>query len=423
MKSFSSLNGLKIDSIPIDDFWNTGDEKEQKIHRIHAYPAKFPAFITTKALAYVEQKEKFKPSKIGDIFCGCGTTAYEARRNNIDFWGCDINPVATLIAQVKSSSYEKGWLDKYHKKIIQNYGGQIAFPHYKDANERLKYWYTPKQYNDLSKLKQSILTAIPNKSSKYQKFFLCAFSNILKPASKWLAKSIKPQVDPNKQRQDVKDLFEKQYKFMFEANAESLIQGNARIEIKTKNFLDEKNSSKNLDLIITSPPYVTSYEYADLHQLSTLWLDFTQDYRNFRNGTIGSDFCHEDVEDMLSRLNSSGKKIVKKMQRVDKSKAKSVAKYYLDMQAVAEKSYHLLNNNGYALFVIGNTEYKSIRIDNALHLSQSLLNAGFKEIQITKRKISNKILTPYRDANGKFSSDASGRKIYSEEFIVIGKKS
>lgn len=30
-------------------------KREYKIHRIHAYPAKFPAFITTKALEYANQ--------------------------------------------------------------------------------------------------------------------------------------------------------------------------------------------------------------------------------------------------------------------------------------------------------------------------------------------------------------------------------
>ena len=110
------------------------------------------------------------------------------------------------------------------------------------------------------------------------------------------------------------------------------------------------------------------------------------------------------------------------MQAIDKAKAKAIAKYYLDMQTVAKKSYKLLNDDGYALFVIGNTEYKKVRIDNALNLSEALFDAGFSELQITKRKISNKILTPYRDANGKFSSDSSGRKIYSEEFIILGKK-
>ena len=38
------------------DFWDYGEEKEDLIHRIHNYPAKFPAFITTKALQYAEEK-------------------------------------------------------------------------------------------------------------------------------------------------------------------------------------------------------------------------------------------------------------------------------------------------------------------------------------------------------------------------------
>lgn len=420
MLTTKSIEKINTDSIPVDPFWNIGDEKELKIHRIHAYPAKFPAFITTKALEYVKQ-ERFIPKRIGDIFCGCGTTACEARRNSIDFWGCDINPVATLIADVKSHSFKKGWLEKHYKRILELYSSLTDFLTYENANSRLQYWYLPKQYNDLSKLKKAIMIAIPDKKSEYQKFFLCAFSNILKPASKWLTKSIKPQIDPKKKPQDVLELFKKQYDFMIKAYEESNSSGNSDIRIETANFLDETNSPK-LDMIITSPPYVTSYEYADLHQLSTLWLNYASDYREFRNGTIGSDYCHEDIEKEIAKLNSSGAEIVSKMQKIDKAKAKSIAKYYLDMQAVAKKSYNLLNDKGYALFVIGNTEYKKIHIDNALHLSESLLDAGFSELQITKRKISNKILTPYRDANGKFSSDSSGRKIYGEEFIILGKK-
>lgn len=421
MRSIHMISELNIDSIPIDSFWNVGDEKELKIHRIHAYPAKFPAFITTKALDYVHKNNYF-PQRIGDIFCGCGTTACEARRNNIDFWGCDINPVATLIAEVKSHSFQKGRLEKYYNEIINSYYSIKIFPTYDSANPRLQYWYTENQYNDLSKLKESILNSIQNKNSVYRKFFLCAFSNILKPASKWLTKSIKPQIDPNKSFVSVMTLFNKQYSFMIKAFDENNVNSNSKIMIETANFLENNNYSNNLDMIITSPPYVTSYEYADLHQLSTLWLGYTSDYREFRKGTIGSDFCHENIESEMGLLNSSGAEIVSKMKKVDKAKAKSIAKYYLDMQAVAKKSYNILNEKGYALFVIGNTEYKSVRIDNALHLSQSLLEAGFSELQITKRKISNKILTPYRDDNGKFSSDSSGRKIYSEEFIVLGKK-
>ena len=416
VKKFNEINDLN--TIPIDPFWNVGDEKEQKIHRIHTYPAKFPAFITTKAIDFSRQNN-LNPNKIGDIFCGCGTTAFESRRNNINFWGCDINPVATLIARVKSEAYQIKKLNDYFHAIISTYIELKEYPHYQNAIQRLQYWYLPEQYDDLSKLKTAIYIVFPQKT-KYRDFFLCAFSNILKPSSKWLSKSIKPQVDPNKPVQNVLSLFKHQYNFMIEAYSESRVKNDAKIEIVTESIFDEHNSNRNIDIIVTSPPYVTSYEYADLHQLSTLWLDYTTDFRDFRKGTIGSDYCSDTIE--YAQLNSSGAEIVYKMQDVDKSKAKSIAKYYLDMQRVARKSYDLLNNKGYALFVIGNTEYKDVRMDNAKHLSQSLFDAGFSELQITKRKISNKILTPYRDAKGKFSSDSSGRKIYSEEFIVIGKK-
>ncbi len=87
------------------DYWDFGGEREPLMHRIHAYPAKFPAFITPKAVAYA-QARGVTVNRIADIFCGCGTTALEAKRLGAPFWGCDINPVATLIAQVKSRDYQ-----------------------------------------------------------------------------------------------------------------------------------------------------------------------------------------------------------------------------------------------------------------------------------------------------------------------------
>jgi tRNA G10 N-methylase Trm11 len=94
----------RLSSSPVNSFWNSSADRELKLHRIHAYPAKFPSFIATKALDYAHSAG-VKVQTMADVFCGCGTVAFEARRNAIDFWGCDINPVATLIARTKSSSY------------------------------------------------------------------------------------------------------------------------------------------------------------------------------------------------------------------------------------------------------------------------------------------------------------------------------
>ncbi|MGD9780340.1 class I SAM-dependent methyltransferase, partial [Methanomethylovorans sp.] len=163
MIQIDNLREIDFESIPIDSFWNTGDEKELKMHRIHSYPAKFPAFITTKALEYA-QKNSINTEIIADIFCGCGTVAFEAKRCNIDFWGCDINPVATMIAQAKSHKYQPDKLDKYFNIIIDKYNQiNVDYTCYEFANERLKYWYDKENYEDLLRLKSAINESIPLK--------------------------------------------------------------------------------------------------------------------------------------------------------------------------------------------------------------------------------------------------------------------
>lgn len=421
MQTVNNVRQINFDSIPVDPFWNTGNENELKMHRIHAYPAKFPAFITTKALEFAKQ-EKDSIEWIADIFCGCGTVAFEAKRNNINFWGCDINPVATMIARSKSRKYRSGNLKKYYDLILEAFKqvDNEGFP-YERANDRLKYWYAKKQFEELSHLKKAIEKTIPARSS-YRLFFLCAFSNILKPTSRWLTKSIKPQIDPGKNPADVVFAFKGQCFFMMAANEESDAIGNSETDIITANFLDESTRHPTVDMIITSPPYVTSYEYADLHQLSSLWLAYAKDYRELRDGSIGSLYHAYNFDRELKRLNNTGGNIVFRLLDQDKAKARSVAKYFLDMQKVAKACHTMLSNKGMALFVIGNTEYKGVRIDNAKHLTESLLDNGFEEVTVTKRKITGKTLTPYRDEWGRFSADENSRKVYGEEFILIGRK-
>jgi hypothetical protein len=355
------------------------------------------------------------------VFCGCGTVAYEANRNNIDFFGCDINPVATMISKVKSTKYKESTLEKYFRLVINDFDKLDNKSYYQEANERLKYWYDKETYNNLFLLKQSILKNISSKSN-YQLFFLCAFSNILKPTSRWLSVSIKPQVDPNKPKIDVINAFKKQYKFMYQANIEAefnITNSNIRVGSVLSNTIN----CENIDLLVTSPPYTTSYEYADLHQLSSLWLDYTSDYKSLRKGSIGSSFHIGAIN--TDRLNFVGKKVINEVLKKDKTRIKGVCKYFLDMQKAAKNIYKMLSYNGVGVFVIGNTEIRGVLIDNATHLSQSLLEAGFKNIEITKRKISNKYLTSYRDKNGRFTSNKNGkdtRLIYSEEFIVSCQK-
>jgi hypothetical protein len=420
MVKIDNAQTFNFENVPIDPYWNSSNENELQIHKIHTYPAKFPAFVTTKAINYAVQNG-FSLNTMADIFCGCGTTAFEAKRNNINYWGCDINPVATLIAKAKSKKYQVARLLKYYETISLKYRVKNIHNVYNNANERLKYWYSGKQYNKLYYLRSLIMENTP-RNSDYQFFFLCAFSNILKGSSRWLTKSIKPQIDPIKENVDPYTLFIIQCNKMFKAIGKLPLLGNSKNEIITGNFLDDTLSFPETDMIITSPPYVISYEYADLHQLSSLWLGYTDDYRELREGTIGSLHHNYNFDKEKISLNITGKRIVSQLLDKEKNKVRSVAKYFIDMQNTTKKTYAILNRKGMVLFIIGNTEYKSVKIDNVRHLAESMFDAGYKELYVSKRKISQKILTPYRDKKGKFTRNSDGRNVYNEEFIVCGRK-
>jgi methylase of polypeptide subunit release factors len=413
---FADLSALKE-----SPSWSTDGQRESKIHQIHAYPAKFPAFLTTKALGIAHEGGR-KVERVADVFCGCGTVALETQRAGIDFWGCDINPVATLIARAKSLPYVEPDLHAHYEKILIAFNaGTVKDGLNSKALTRLRYWYLPDQLADLQILRNAINDVFPCECD-HKLFFLCAFSNILKATSRWLTKSIKPTVDRNKKPADVRKAFVDQCSFMFAAYKECVYERRSSTKIVNADFLRLPLLNEKIDTIITSPPYVTSYQYADLHQLSSLWLEFTDDFRKLREGSIGRSTADFNFAREVKRLNSIGTDIVFRLYNSDKAIARTTTRYFLDMQAVARKCFEMLTEQGMAFFVMGNTEYKGVKVDNARHLTQSLLASGFRSVRIEKRKISNKICTPHRDNFGRFSRKETGRQIYGEEFILIAKK-
>lgn len=411
-----------VQNINVESGWNDSEDKELLMHTVHVYPAKFPAFIATKAFLYAEN-EGVTVKKAADIFCGCGTVALEAKVHRKDFWGCDINPVATLIAKVKSSDYNTEYLERYYNAVAEGYENEtIHEEYYNEANPRLKYWFTKTNFSNLYKLKAVIIKVVPK--GIYRDAFLCLFSSILKTTSRWLTKSIKPQVDPDKEEKNVWFVFQNHFKKFYKAVVEmsKFPPNTSDIQILKCNFL-EANDIPDVDLIISSPPYVTSYEYADLHQLSTLWLQYADDYRELRKGSIGSTYNSTEYLIDIESLNSVGKKIIEGLQtgQKDTAKIRAVARYYADMQKAVKKCAGMLNNGGMVFFVVGDTEYKGVQLLNSEHLIQSLRDEGFSDIKATKRTISKKLLTPYRDEAGKFSSNKKKRAIYHEEYIITGR--
>ena len=89
MVQINNIDQLDYRAIDISKEWNDCEENELIMHTIHSYPAKFPAFIASKAFEYAE-KEGVAVKRVSDIFCGCGTVALEAKVRGYESC-CNIN--------------------------------------------------------------------------------------------------------------------------------------------------------------------------------------------------------------------------------------------------------------------------------------------------------------------------------------------
>lgn len=413
-----------FDNIQVDTEWGFENVRsiEQGTHGYHRYPAKFLPNVVKKLI----DNFALKGSIIADPFAGCGTTLVEAKTHGYESCGVDINPVATLITNVKTTPIAPDLLNEYYSLLTKEFDSyqEKDFIDLK-KHERIDYWFRPQEKYQIAFLYQKILE-LDNEQIK--NFFLVSLSHILKNCSRWLQSSTKPQIDKEKLISMPFDAFEKHTMMMMKKNEEffTYLQSNGRLTIPCEIKLGDARKTgwadNSIGTIITSPPYVTSYEYADIHQLTGYWFDYFSDLKDFRQQFIGTSYSTHEKKDIRSFL---GQKIINELEKKSSKIAKDVSVYFNDMDLVAKEMYRVLQPKGTACVVIGNTKVKDVDIKSAEVFLDLLRYAGFKKKDVIKRSIPHKLMPTIRNTkNGKFAkvTDPDSKKVYPNEYIIVVKK-
>jgi DNA modification methylase len=112
---------------------------------------------------------------------------------------------------------------------------------------------------------------------------------------------------------------------------------------------------------------------------------------------------------------------VNNLKSISTRQAKSVERYFFDMQQCFFEMYRVLENDGRVCIVIGNTELRKVRIQNAEVFIQIMEKAGFTVNKIIERPILNRILPLTRDkTTGRFTAkNTADRLAYPTEYIII----
>ena len=417
--------------IPIDHSWSFLDKTQKDTnyitHGIYTYPAKFIPQLASRLICEYSNVG----DKVLDPMMGSGTTIVESLVNNRFAFGSDINELAYLVAKVKVRVQKTDVLKNYMLKLQEECLNIDGLFSNKDLeknkiipeHERINYWFRKEEKEQLGTLLFHI-SKIDNVDAR--DFFLVCFAQILKSASIWLQKSVKPTRDMKKQITAPFELFFKSANKMIKKNDEY----STLLSEKIKNNIDEFVSielcdstaltlkDKSIDLIITSPPYVTSYEYADLHQLPLLWLGILEDLPEFRKKFIGSSFRQREKINLQSPIADD---IISKLKNKKKTEVRN---YYADMLETFSEMYRVLIPHGKACIVIGNTQFEGVDILNAEVFLEQMKTIGFVPHKIIHREIPSKMLPSTRDAKtGRFTkANEADSIVYPTEYILVMEK-
>ncbi len=412
----------------IDADWSFNEAKPSDTskwtHGYHRYPAKFiPQLVERLFDEYLPARD----AHVDDPFMGCGTTIVSAIARGFIASGTDVNRIAFLITKVKATPIDPDYLDQKIGALLSSLKNEKITPAIPQRHiDRIKYWFSDAATDDLGRL----LRLIDQEDDRaIRDFFLVAFSHILKTCSIWLQGSTKPTRDLTKKPVKPFDALRRHLRKMQRGNAAfyNVVPAKTRehlkdyLQIKIGDARAQSTRAASVDLIVSSSPYVTSYEYADLHQLSTIWLDFADDLREYRKEFIGTSYKSSDNSKPRSQI---ARDIIHKMSEASDKMAREVEAFFVDMQEVFDESYRILKRGGRCCYVIGNTQLKGVDILNAEAFADSLQHAGFALDRIIKREIPSKILPQKRDKKtGRFaSSKAADAEAYPVEYIVIGRK-
>lgn len=254
---------------------------------IHSYPAKAVPEMINSLLQKINQMYDIK--NVLDPFVGSGTVALEAKYLGLDFYGCDLNPLAILLARTKAltihnTPYVKGRLLDFTQYLISRYNSEAAVC--LENFKNIDYWFKESNIRQLSFIKKQLEEFLnKSKSNKevYALILLTAFSSTIRKSSLTRNGEFKlyrlSLNDISKFEVDSIGYFHKSVKALLDM----LVVSNSSYEkdvISDICLNNAKNLSfvkdKKIDLIITSPPYGDSRStvaYGQFSRLSLQWMD------------------------------------------------------------------------------------------------------------------------------------------------------
>jgi len=368
-----------------------GENTKPYTHGFHTYPAMFIPQVARRIILNCSQVG----DTICDIFCGSGTTLVESRLLGRNAYGIELNPLAVLIAKVKTTPINPNKLQKYFVSLLADYDNceieKEDIPNFFNIN----FWFKEKVINELALIKKCINRV---RDRDVKDFFLVSFSETVRAASNTRSGEFKLFRISHEKLKDYDPNVLLIFKRRTENNIGRMADYYNEVNNKgwTKIILGDSTkkyaiSDNSIDCIITSPPYGdsrTTVAYGQFSRLSLQWLDLIKDGdlqidRKLMGGTI-----HPGIENNLNSKSLS--KCLNLIVEHDSKRAKEVLAFYIDLNKAMLQTYRILKKYKYFCLVVGNRTVKGVKLPTDYIVAELGNNLGFHTVDIMVRNIPNK---------------------------------
>lgn len=370
---------------------DAGVFKENKYIPIHSW------FSYTEGYSHQFVKEILKENPhsyhVVDPFTGSSTTGVETVLSGKFFQGYDINPVMKLIGEgkthhsfrlarkIKRGDLTKNEINLLMKEVIdknpeENYLINIF---------KGKHYYSRENLRQIFKIRSNI-EAIEDEDLKI--IFLLSLLSIsvevsnlkrspdlkYRPKELWNTKKVKAEFE-KRLMQIISDI----------CGLEMYEIGRAKIYCASAESL-KWTADGDVDLIITSPPYLNGTNYCRNTKLE-LWLSgllqTDADLKNLRKASITCSINTAQNRKFemfpIKEINKTIKAIERKA--YDPRITPMVANYFHDMWRVTKSMYRVLRKDGVAYSVMGDSAFNNVHIPTHKHLERIAKEVGFSSTQ------------------------------------------
>ena len=352
---------------------------------------------------------------------------FEANLQGINAFGTDLNPLACLIAQTKTSKINIRILDCY----IDEFNNQLFSQDFMCSEKKsptcpefknIDFWFKKDAKEKLALIKNFIDNMEDEKSKN---FFKVVFSETVRDVSLTRNKEFKLYRMTSEQIAKFKPNVWGVFVSKLERNRQGLdefLSKRHKTHISAKIYnCDSTNTlepieNEIIDLIVTSPPYGdsrTTVAYGQFSRLANQWLGFENAFQ-IDNSLMGGK--SKDIEKTnFSSLDETVKKIEKK----DAKRARDVFSFYVDYANSIKNVAQKVKNGGYACYVVGNRRVKDTLLPTN-QITREIFEAhNFQHITSYIRKIPNKRMPSLNSP-----TNVVGKKsaTMTNEYIVVMQK-